>query len=118
MFDTYTNGAWVDGDTGWITITPLNGWTHSGAPAQYRRKSGEVRCRGNLVNNTATGDSHAFTFDVGFRPNVGDALYFPIASQSSFPMNAKVDSDGTAILWSSAASVARRGMTAIRFDTD
>lgn len=67
-------GAWVvvSGDTGWIALPLLNGWSNfpgAYAPAGYRRVNGVVYLRGEIRGGSLTpGAAMVGPLPVGFRP--------------------------------------------------
>lgn len=70
--DVKIAGGWLEGDTGWVNITPLSGFT--GADGLGVRRIGSlVTFRGTLVASvafpSATPGVEVFTIPVGFRPS-------------------------------------------------
>lgn len=58
-------------DSGWITPTFENGWTHYTSPygdVRYRKINGVVHIEGLMRNGTISTSLPAFTLPVGFRP--------------------------------------------------
>ena len=84
VFDVFNNGAWIDGDTGWVTINPAAGYT-AVVPIQVRRRNGEVEVQGTLTRNSGiipTGTYETmFTLPAGYRP--ANYSRRPLASYAS-----------------------------------
>ena len=58
-------------DSGWITPTFENGWTHYPSPfgdVRYRKINGVVHIEGIMKDGTISNTLPAFTLPVGFRP--------------------------------------------------
>lgn len=55
ILDVYKDGAWIDGDTGWVTLTMASGYTAQNIfTPQVRRIMGEVRFDGIVARTNGT----------------------------------------------------------------
>lgn len=84
-------------DSGWITPTFQNGWTHYTAPygdVRYRKINGVVHIEGLMKSGTISSTLPAFTLPVGFRPK---AKLLGATQSNSVLGRLDVDTDGYVI---------------------
>lgn len=80
------------GDSGWQTLSLINGWTVGGTETpQYRKIGNVIYFRGAIVKNTGATEVCA-VLPVGFRPN--QQVRFPVTSNTTIILVGIINTDG------------------------
>lgn len=113
--DIYIGGKWVDGDTGWVNLGFVSGFTTGGgATPQCRLLNGVVHFRGQAVDDDVSGLRAALTIPDGFRLT-GPEIQFPVTGQTPATMSGVASSAGNISLYTSANTGAYRPIVGLHY---